>query len=955
MAVNLSEAFLYTLAPDPEPRKKAELYLANASAQPGYGVAVLQLLGEAAVDDQVRQAAAVHFKNHVKFRWNPGELEANLRIQDSEKEQIKGYVVRLMLSSSPKIQSQLSEALAIISSHDFPSNWKGLLPELVGSLSTSTSYTTINGILQALNSIFKKFRYGYKSVELYTDLKYCLDGFAAPLLEIFTKTGAQIKATQDPATLRPLFECQRLCCRIFYSLNSQELPEFFENHMREWMDEFEYYLMYSNPVLAERDAEKESVVDQLKTAVCENINLYMEKNEEEFRDYLQRFATDVWNLLMSTSLQPAHDRLAMSAMKFLTTVSKSVHHALFSGADTLRQICESIAIPNVRIRAEDEELFELNPLEYIRRDIEGSDTDTRRRIACELVKGLMLRYRDQVTGLVSGYLGQLGASYSANPTGNWKDKDTAIYLIVALAQKQPLTGAVTTDLVNVEQFLASQINPELRGSTDILVADALKFITTFRSAVPKPVVLELMPQIIQLLVSSTNVVHSYAAGCVEKLLLVRDGGVPRYSSADLAPFQSQLLANALSALQFPDSQENPYVMKCIMRVLSVAEVGPMSVKYLDDLVGILGKVCRNPTNPTFNHYIFESVSVLVRKACERDQEVVMAFEGKLFPVFQFILQNDVAEFQPYAFQILAQLIESRGQPIPREYLVIFPVLIDQRFWQKSANVPAIIRLLQAFLLKAPREIAQGNQLQEVYNVFSRLVSRKSTEDYAFYIANAMVESLSQDLLMPIVPHLWTAFFSRLMGEHRTVKFLKLLVLFMSLFTVKHGQAVLVDSVNKVSPTQPRLFVDVLQQFWIPTLSSISGSIETKLCAVASTRLLCESALLLAEDQLWGKLLNNVVVLLVRPEEERVAEETDVPELDQVTGYGGVYAQLHHAGKKDDDPLKEIKDAKEYLCHSLNRLSMQYPGKFPGVIQQHLDAGNQEALRQMCNAYRTTIV
>jgi hypothetical protein len=40
---------------------------------------------------------------------------------------------------------------------------------------------------------------------------------------------------------------------------------------------------------------------QVKAAVCENINLYMSKYEEEFRGYLQMFVTDVWSLLMKVS------------------------------------------------------------------------------------------------------------------------------------------------------------------------------------------------------------------------------------------------------------------------------------------------------------------------------------------------------------------------------------------------------------------------------------------------------------------------------------------------------------------------------------------------------------------------------------------------------------------------------------------------------------------------------
>ena len=45
-------------------------------------------------------------------------------------------------------------------------------------------------------------------------------------------------------------------------------------------------------------------------------------------------------------------------------------------------------IPNIRIRADQEEMFEMNWVEYVRRDTEGSDSDTRRRAATELVRAL---------------------------------------------------------------------------------------------------------------------------------------------------------------------------------------------------------------------------------------------------------------------------------------------------------------------------------------------------------------------------------------------------------------------------------------------------------------------------------------------------------------------------------------------------------------------------------------
>lgn len=40
---------------------------------------------------------------------------------------MKQYIVNLMLNAPPKVQSQLSQALAIISKADFPDKWESLI------------------------------------------------------------------------------------------------------------------------------------------------------------------------------------------------------------------------------------------------------------------------------------------------------------------------------------------------------------------------------------------------------------------------------------------------------------------------------------------------------------------------------------------------------------------------------------------------------------------------------------------------------------------------------------------------------------------------------------------------------------------------------------------------------------------------------------------------------------
>ena len=138
---------------------------------------------------------------------------------------------------------------------------------------------------------------------------------------------------------------------------------------------------------------------------------------------------------------------------------------------------------------------------------------------------------------------------------------------------------------------------------------------------------------------------------------------------------------------------------------------------------------------------------------------------------------------------------------------------------------------------------------------------------------------------------------------------------------------------------------------------ITGSIELKLTSVASTRLICESQALLdpAASRHWGKMLDSIVTLLSRPEQDRVEEEPDVPDFADNVGYGATFVHLYNAGKKEEDPLRDIRDPKQFLVASLANFSTCSPGRYPQVISENLDPANQAALLQLCISYNFTIV
>jgi exportin-2 (importin alpha re-exporter) len=143
----------------------------------------------------------------------------------------------------------------------------------------------------------------------------------------------------------------------------------------------------------------------------------------------------------------------------------------------------------------------------------------------------------------------------------------------------------------------------------------------------------------------------------------------------LKPFIKPLLQGLFSVFKKDDSSENEYAMKAIMRLcaagedllagvagLVIAQVGasrdgcfcvvsqPQELcvvvvtlrwfnrEYIcccyDQVTKILMVVAKNPRNPHFNHYLFETVACLVTNVCKADKTAIGSFEKALFGPFQ---------------------------------------------------------------------------------------------------------------------------------------------------------------------------------------------------------------------------------------------------------------------------------------------------------------------------------
>lgn len=400
----LSTYLAHTLSADYQIRKQAEECLVSVENTQNYPMILLQITDSPNIDDHTRQAASIVFKNFIKRNWRI--IDKTSSISEVDRQLIKTHIVTLMLKSPEALQRQLSDAITIIGHEDFPNNWSGLIDEMVGHFKTG-DFHVINGVLRTAHSLTKRYRHEFKSQELWLEIKVVLDGLAAPLTELLDATMGLVSANaQNPIALKVLFSSLLFIAKIFYSLTYQELPDHFaEKPLETWMGHFHTLLTSSNQQVETDNDEEAGPLNQIKSQICAVATMLAQKYDEDFSPFLSKYVETVWNLLVCTDGKPKHDLLVSTAIEFLASViERPVYQHLFSDEGTLRNICENVVVPNMRFRESDEELFEENAEEYLRRDLEGSDIGTRRHSASNLIRGLCRYFEGPITTIFSAYI-----------------------------------------------------------------------------------------------------------------------------------------------------------------------------------------------------------------------------------------------------------------------------------------------------------------------------------------------------------------------------------------------------------------------------------------------------------------------------------------------------------------------------------------------------------------------
>ncbi|GKT28815.1 hypothetical protein ADUPG1_000882, partial [Aduncisulcus paluster] len=239
---------------------------------------------------------------------------------------------------------------------------------------------------------------------------------------------------------------------ISKSIFFHDIPhEYLEN-----LDMFFKYLIFIINEIPLPDVEsspkhRPHLVDELKEEVVNVFTLCIQKYFEDIsgepnpdsayapvaKDTIQNMTSAVWTNLSKMGLIRRFNNCAHASLRFLSCVVNSPSYSLFESKELLRKIIDDAILPSLMHGESDEDLFTSDPRLYCNIQLDsstismtGSCINERRKAAKVLMRALLQRFEDQITGYVNAKLRDILPKLRVDHQG---DKEPVCALISLLS------------------------------------------------------------------------------------------------------------------------------------------------------------------------------------------------------------------------------------------------------------------------------------------------------------------------------------------------------------------------------------------------------------------------------------------------------------------------------------------------------------------------------------------
>jgi exportin-2 (importin alpha re-exporter) len=554
---------------------------------------------------------------------------------------------------------------------------------------------------------------------------------------------------------------------IFYSLNYQDFPEFFEDHLNEWITILNDTLLLPNKtgeISNNISPSLRGLILKVKAKTLKNINLYYSNYYEDIEKYAQDLCGSVWTLMCkSKTISDNYSKLMKELLDFFKSGFQmgKINNLKI---EQLNQIFEYIILPNLSLSSKEREDFQENPVEFLKIEFEEYDMSSNKYFSINLLQIINNNFPDVNKMIISPKIIQLLNEYNSDKSKNWNKKLLAINLLFAsciktFAQRFGVTELNPQSSFNdIDNLINEIFIKEFQDykSPIIIQVYSLKFLSTFRLQITdKNKLGQIILMLIDILNKCGEITQNACLLCLDLIINMKDLQTRKSSTIEIIN-NDNIFNNLISSLlSFISKNTNIFAMRCFFRALKLTQdqkLQSLAESINTSMDAILKLIIKNPQSDEFNFYFFETCALIMKKFEIKsinnasDLSLIKNFQNTLQNDLNLILQNNITDILGYSFQLFAFYLYLTNDNNEFYQNILNNILTNDKMWDINMKYlyPPSIDYIKVILLTNKQFCENQQVIQLLFKICQTLIENKSF-NFAFQLIEYLINFVSADL------------------------------------------------------------------------------------------------------------------------------------------------------------------------------------------------------------------
>ena len=722
----------------------------------------------------LRMSACAFLKNYISDYFYDSSNNAILNKQKIMDENSKTYfkenVLPLMLTVEPSLLPNIMEMIKIIvqNANGYLIIWPKLM-NFIGDILNKHDLAKSKHIYQLLTKVIKRYHLESKSEPLFREIintmKYICQPMTDDALTIIKYFNSYNQSNANNDIMKECLITINKIMSIFYSLNYQDFPEFFEDHLKEWITILNDVVLLPNKTskINTIDPSLHDLVTKVKAKTLKNINLYYSNYYEDVEQYVNQFCSSVWTLMCQSKISDNYSKLMKELLDFFKWGFQMQRIKNLTMVQ-LNQIIENIILPNLTMTDTERDEFLDNPLEFLKIEFEEYDMSSNKYYSINLLQIIISNYPDVNKQIIVPKINNFLSEYNQDQKKNCYKKIMAINLLFAsciktFAQRFGVTELNPNSLfTDIDSLINEIFVKEFQNynSPKIVQIFCLKFLSTFRLQISdKNKLGQIILMLIEILNNCADVTQNACLLCLDLIINMKDLDTRKSKTEEIINNDNIFNKLISSLLNFISRNTNIFAMRCFFRALKLTQ--DQKLQSLSDSINtsmdtILKLIINNSQNDEFNYYFFETCALIMKKFEIKnnnntsDLTLIKKFENTIRSDLNVILQNNVTDLLGYTMQLFAFYLYKTNDNNEFYQNILTVILTNENMWDINMKYlyPPSIEFIKVIFITNKQFCENKNVIDLLFKICQTLLTNKSF-NFVFQLIEYLVNYVNANV------------------------------------------------------------------------------------------------------------------------------------------------------------------------------------------------------------------